>query len=104
MAFDPDAENLAEEGFVGIEVEHLGVAVGHIRQIDAGWQEDAGRRPHAYQDADIALARHLHAGGVDDIIEDENAYADDGGGAQTALADDGAEGRTDEEEEDAGEG
>ena len=57
------------------------------------------RHPHAHHHVDAAIARHLHARGVDDVVEDENTHRDNRGHAQSALANDGTEGRTDKEEE-----
>ena len=48
---------------------------------------------------DTAIARHLHARGVDDVVEDEDADRDNRGHAQSALANDGTQWRTDKEEE-----
>ena len=52
----------------------------------------------------MTVARHLHAGVVEYEIDDEHQYGDDDGYTQSSLADDGSQGGSDEEEQQAGQG
>ena len=73
MSFGAEAKQPAEEGNISIEVEHHRVAVCHKGEIRSGRCEDEGRHPHSHHHVDAAIACHLHARGVDDVVEDEDA-------------------------------
>ena len=101
VSLGAEAQKSAEEGKISIEVEHHRVAVCHKGEIGSSRSEDEGRHPHAHHHVDATIARHLHARGVDDVVEDENTHRDNRGHAQSAFANDGTERCTHEEEEQA---
>ena len=72
MSFGAEAKQPAEEGNISIEVEHHRVAVCHKGEIGSGRCEDEGGHPHSHHHVDATIARHLHARGVDDVVEDED--------------------------------
>ena len=99
MSFDAQGKEFAETLHYHIAVEEHRIAVGHKGEIGAGRCENHARNPHAQHHIDIAVAGHFHAGRVDHIIKDEDQHRNDGGQTQSPLANDGAEGGTDEKEE-----
>ena len=99
MSFDAQGKEFAETLHYHIAVEEHRIAVGHKGEIGAGGCENHARNPHAQHHIDIAVAGHFHAGRVDHIIKDEDQHRNDGGQTQSPLANDGAEGGTDEKEE-----
>jgi len=94
-------EEVAEELAPGGAIEEGGVGGGLEGEDDADGQHDEGGYPHAFG-AEGGLADGFLGNHADDIIEHEEAHRGHQGEPQAAFADDGAEGGSDEEKQQAG--
>ena len=103
MARGAQSEEFYEERLIEFGVEHHGVLVGLIGEEHGERHEGHGANPHAVDHVPLAVARHLHARGVDDVINDKDCDRDDRRQAQTAFAYDCAERCSHKEEDEAGE-
>ncbi len=104
VALLPEAQQPHEEAAVGVEVEDRGVFVGLVGDKQGRRYQHGGREPLAKPYRPRSLARHAVARVVEDVEDDIDHDSHDDGDAQSALADDGSQGRADEEEDDAYQG
>ena len=98
------AEYLHSNLLVEVDVEDGRVFVGFVSE-EYGYrgEHDSGyglAEPHR----PLVVARHLHAGVLEDVVDNEHEHRHNDGHTQSALADDGPQRSTDKEEDDAGEG
>ena len=97
-----ESEQPHEEVPVAFDVEDDAVCVGFVREEDACAEEHGRAEPGAALDGPRAHLCVVFSCLVDDIIEDEYDDTDDDRHAEASFANDGAEGCSDEEEEEAG--
>ena len=102
VAFRAQAQQTFEESCIDIRIEHNGIIVSLIRQEATQGSEHHSRNPHTENHIPRAVARHLHARSVDDVIENEENHGDDGRHTQSSLANNSPQGCTNEEEKYAG--
>ena len=94
---------MADKCAVALDIEHRTVLVGALSKEYAHRQQDAATEPDARQHAPLSGLGHLLSAHVHHVVTDEDEHADHYGQAQSALADDGSQGCSNEEEEQAGE-
>ena len=101
MALAPHAEDAHAEVNVGVEVEHGGVVVGFVGDECCCGGEHRCGDAFSKPDGPHSSTRHTEAGVVEDVEDDIYDDRDYDGHAEASSADNGAEWRADEEEDDA---
>ena len=104
VSLQAQSEQLHEEVAVEVDVEDHRVVVGLVGEEYGQRGQYGCRQTLSEPYGPHAATGHTIAGVVEDVIDDEHQHADDDGYSQSALADDGSEGCSDEEEEQAREG
>ena len=95
-------EQIAEELFPAVTVEQGGVAGGLEGQEQADGEEDQRGQPDPEKHVQIAIFGHALRHGGDDVVDNKEEHGDDHGKSQPTLADDGAQGGSDKEENQTG--
>ena len=100
MSLGAYAQHLEQDVLVHVDVEHSGVAVGLECEEYCQRSQHGSGYQFAEQHCPVAVACHLHSRVLEDVIHYEHEHRDNHRHSQSALADDGAQRGTDEEEDD----
>ena len=101
IAFQAHAQEVHQQISVSIEVKHRRVFVGLVGYKHSQRHKHHRGQQFAEPNGPYTAARHLIARIVEDVIHDEHQHRHDDGYSQPALADDGTQWSTDEEEDKA---
>ena len=99
VPFRTNAQELLPQADVGIHVEHGRVVVGLHSEEHTQRCHDQCAYPHAEPHRHFSLTAHLHGTRVDDVVGNEDDDGHHDWETKTALAYDGTERGTDEEED-----